>query len=297
MYQKPAVRFGGPMTPQVKRLIIIMAVIFFIHQFFSLFGLDRWFSSLFGLSHATLVYQFRIWQLFTYMFVHGGFTHILFNCLALWMFGSDLERLWGSKKFLRYFLFSGVGAGFVIAVVNAVVAFKFGNAVTITYGSSGAVFALLLAYGVTWPNREMMLWFILPIKMKYFVLGYGLISFFGTAGTVAGQAGTISHAGHLGGLVVGFILLRLGVHAPKEERSQFSGVVPKRGNFLEERLKRRRIEKKQGEIKNRIKAKEIIDTLLEKIGETGLESLTSEEKRDLEWARKNYYPSGSDVVH
>ncbi|HOO70567.1 MAG TPA: rhomboid family intramembrane serine protease [Spirochaetota bacterium] len=284
------IRFGGPITPVVKNLLIINGVIFLIQQFAQLF-MPGFLESVFGLSHEGLVYQFRVWQVFTYMFFHGGFFHIIFNLIALWMFAGELEMLWGSRLFLRYYLISGLGAGIFIACMNALVFQRYG-ASPVTIGASGAIYGILLAYGVTWPNREVLLYFLFPIKMKYLVLVFGLIEFFGSLSTVQGAGGNISHIGHLGGLVTGIVFLMY------KRRQSFTGTpeIVKNNAFMRF-FKSFRIKRKQRTIDDRIKAKKIIDELLEKIAREGISSLSSEEKKKLEWARKHYYPQGNDTLH
>jgi membrane associated rhomboid family serine protease len=298
MYQKRVgFSLGGPITPQVKLLLIIMGSIFLLQLAMGFISADlvSWFNSLFGISHAGVFGKFYIWQPLTYMFLHGGFLHILFNGLALWMFGSELERLWGEKRFIRYFILSGVGAGICIAIVNYLLYAKNGNPFVVTLGASGAIYALLLAYGMIWPERQIYIWGIIPIKMKYFVLIFGLMEFFGTINSIRGVGGRISHIAHFGGLVVGFLLMRFGSQVSNP--APFSSIQPHRINAVSDFFKKKRVEKKRDEIDKRIRAKAIIDRMLEKIAQSGLESLTAEERRDLEWARKNYFPGGSDTIH
>jgi membrane associated rhomboid family serine protease len=147
-----------------------------------------------------------IWQPFTYMFLHADLMHIGFNMLALWMFGSPVALLWGERKFLRFYLLCGVGAGLIIVTwPQLVVLFGAGTPsgyLLPTLGASGAVFGVLLAYSLTWPDRTIMLLFPpIPIKAIYF------IPFILVMGWLFG-AGNVSHVGHLGGVLVGWILLR-----------------------------------------------------------------------------------------
>ena len=146
---------------------------------------------------------FAPWQLLTYGFLHDprGFTHILFNMFALWMFGRDLERLMGPRRFLTYYIVCVVGAG----IVQLIVASAQGGLYP-TLGASGGVFGILLAYGMTYPNRTVMLMFPpIPMKAKYFVLLYGLLELYlGASGSAPG----VAHFAHLGGMLFGFILLR-----------------------------------------------------------------------------------------
>lgn len=284
-------RFGGPVTETVKKLMILNGAVFLLQQITGMFvpgGIER----LFGLSHTGLIYEFKIWQIFTYMFLHGNLLHLLFNLLALWMFAGELEQMWGSKTFLQYYIFSGIGAGFFIAVMNFIVYSKYGYA-PLTIGASGAIYGILLAYGITWPDREVLLYFIMPIKIKYLVLAFGLLEFFGTISSAMGSGGNISHIGHLGGLVTGFLYILFKGRKPHIVKKTSPGSM----NFITGYLKRKKLERKKIRIDKRIKAKVIIDELLEKIARHGMSSLTSSEKKNLEWARKHYYPNDEDVVH
>ncbi len=285
------IRFGGPLTPMVKYLMIINGAVFIIGLLIDLIkpGL---FVSFFGLSHIGIFYEFKIWQVFTYMFLHGGWLHIFFNLFALWMFAGELEQLWGSRFFLRYYLYSGIGAGFFIMFMNFFLYTRYGISVP-TVGASGAVYAILLAYGMTWPNREVMLYFLFPIKIKYLVIAFGLIEFFGTLSTAAGRGGSVSHIGHIGGLIAGFLILNF--------RSRFRTSNSKSSQQVSDKLsqlfKQKRVNKKKKQIEERIRAKKIIDRLLEKIAKNGMSSLSAKERKDLEWARRHYYPEENDTMH
>ncbi|MDT8320863.1 MAG: rhomboid family intramembrane serine protease [Xanthomonadales bacterium] len=143
---------------------------------------------------------FTPWQLLTYAFLHGNFNHLFFNMFAVWMFGTPLERGWGSQRFLSYFVVCVVGAGIIQLLVQQL---EGGSYPTI--GASGGVFGLLLAYGVMWPNnRIFLLFFPVPIAAKWFVLIYGGIELmFGVTRTMPG----IAHFAHLGGMIFGAALL------------------------------------------------------------------------------------------
>ncbi len=287
------VRFGGPLTPVVKKLMIINGAIFLLMAFTGLFspGIPALIKNNFGLSHLGFAGQFKLWQIFTYMFIHGSFFHVLMNLFALWMFSGDLEQLWGGRRFLRYYLTTGIGAGICIAIMNFIIAEKYGVS-PVTIGASGAVYAILLAYGLTWPDRQVLIWFVIPMKMKYMVILFGLFEFFGTLGSVSGGGGNISHIGHLGGLLSGLVVL-LGLRRFESK----GGTSARRGGFLEEYFRKRRNDRKRIEISRRIEAKKIIDALLEKIARGGMSSLTPDERKSLEWARKNYYPDSGDTMH
>lgn len=289
MYQKNvSIRFGGPMTPGVKKLIIFNSSIFLIQQLVALLSNSGFVEGFFGLSHNGFIQNFMLWQPFTYMFLHAGWLHIFFNLLGLWMFAGELENYLGEKRFLTYYLLSGFGAGLLIALMNYYVYLKNGSS-GITLGASGALYAVLIAYAMLWPNREVLLYFLIPVKIKYLLLAFGLMEFFGTLSTAAGKGGGISHIGHLGGLVVGFILMK-GYMTSSVKKT-------KRVSFFDEFRKKRRLKNKRKEIDERIEAKKIIDDLLGKIARSGMSSLTAEEKNKLEWARKHYYPGGNDTLH
>ncbi len=285
------IRFGGPITPMVKYLMVINGAVFLLGLIVDLIS-PGLFKPFFGLSHVGFFHQFKIWQVFTYMFIHGGWLHIFFNLFALWMFAGELEELWGSRFFLRYYLYSGIGAGFFIMFMNFILFTRY-NFSPVTIGASGAVYAILLAYGMTWPNREVMLYFLFPIKIKYLVIAFGLIEFFGTLSTAAGRGGNVSHIGHIGGLIAGFLILKF--------QSSFSSTRKKDkqpgAGIFSRFVKQKRVTRKKKEVEERIQAKKIIDKLLDKIARSGMSSLSPKEKKDLEWARKHYYPEKNDTMH
>ncbi len=294
MRQNVNFRFGGPITKTVKNLMIINGAVFLIQQFIGLF-IPNVIESVFGLHHIGLFYEFKIWQPFTYMFLHGNWLHIIFNLIALWMFAGELEQRWGSKIFLKYYMFSGIGAGVFISIMNFIVYSKFGHS-PITIGASGAIFGILLAYGLTWPNREVLLYFVFPIKIKYLIIAFGVMEFFGTISSASGAGGNISHIGHLGGLISGFIYIMYNRgKTPKGSHSSTSS--GDNTGFINDLLKKERLKKKQQDIDRRIEAKKIIDKLLEKIARDGMSSLSVKEKKLLEWARKHYYPTDGDTLH
>ena len=139
-----------------------------------------------------------VWQLVTYMFLHAEILHLFFNMLTLFMFGNDLERYWGTERFLKYYFITGIGAG----VCSWLVAM---DSAAATIGASGAIYGLLLAYGLLYPNRIIFLNFLIPVKVKYLVLLMGAIAFFSS---LTGRESGISHIAHLGGMLVGLIFLK-----------------------------------------------------------------------------------------
>ena len=140
-----------------------------------------------------------VWQLFTYLFLHGGVFHLVFNMLALWMFGSPLESDWGTRRFLRYYFICGVGAGLFDLVLNLILG---GGRPTI--GASGAIYGVLLAFGVCYPEQTVLMNFLFPIKAKYMVAIYAAIALYSSLGVNSG----VSNIAHLGGMVVGFVYLK-----------------------------------------------------------------------------------------
>ena len=145
-----------------------------------------------------VTHSLTVWQLVTYLFLHGGFFYILFNMLALWMFGCELERTWGRRRFLFYYFLTGIGAGITVVLANP-------HSRVATLGASGAIYGILLAYGLLFPNRPIFIWFVIPIPAKYFVMIIGGIAFL-SALSMPGDV--VSHVAHLGGLVFGLLYLR-----------------------------------------------------------------------------------------
>jgi membrane associated rhomboid family serine protease len=185
----------------IKWLLLANVAVYILRLICSRVGLDRLFDP-FKLVPAMVVQFLHVWQLFTYLFIHDtGIFHILFNMLALWMFGRDLEQRWGTRRFLQYYFVCGIGAGLCVVVAS----YLFGNPATRTIGASGAIFGLLLAFGLI--NAEVDIWFwgLFPVKGKYFVLLYGVIAFLGA---VSPESDGVSHVAHLGGMAFGFFFMR-----------------------------------------------------------------------------------------
>jgi membrane associated rhomboid family serine protease len=203
-YRQVAMSFGPPLTPMVKRLIIITSAAFVLTyipaQVFRSPIFDYPFAW-FALQPELVIHRLFVWQLVTYLFLHGGWFHIIFNMFALWMFGSDLESKWGSRKFLFYYFLTGVGAGILDVALNTM--FR-PDTPTATIGCSGAVYGLLLAYGMLFPERLIYLYMIIPVKAKWFVVIMGTIEFVSSFGSGSG----VSHFAHLGGMLFGYVYLR-----------------------------------------------------------------------------------------
>ncbi|MEE8581843.1 MAG: rhomboid family intramembrane serine protease [Myxococcota bacterium] len=187
--------FGPPVTPQIIKNLMIVNAVVYVAQYFSPMVTQL------GALTPSLVWGERfLWQPFTYMWLHSTYSllHVAFNMFALWMFGSPIALAWGEQRFLRYYLICGVGAGVIIASVP----FLLGSDTNIpTLGASGAVMGVLLAYSFTWPERTIMLIFPpIPIKAIWLIPLILVMEF--TSGP-----GNVSHAGHLGGVLVGWLYL------------------------------------------------------------------------------------------
>lgn len=206
------------MPPVTKNIIIINALFFLGSVVAPKYGIDL--TSWLGL-HFFMASDFKLYQLFTYMFMHGGFEHLFFNMFAVWMFGRVLEQVWGPRRFLFYYILCGVGAGVIQEVVQyihyatvlsgydsvnigyVIPMSEYLNLMT-TVGASGAIYAILLAFGMTFPNQPIYLYFLLPMKAKYFVMIYAALEIF--LG-ISQQGDGIAHFAHLGGMLFGFILI------------------------------------------------------------------------------------------
>ncbi|HOU85090.1 MAG TPA: rhomboid family intramembrane serine protease [Spirochaetota bacterium] len=276
MKQNISFKFGGPLTKALKIIIIANIAVYFLQILIPIF-LEINLNNIFGISKAGISAGFY-WQFLTYGFLHGSPLHLLLNMFALWIFAGELENFWGTRRFIFYYLMTTVGAGIFIHLMNFFSPHI--DPFTPTIGASGAIFGILLAFGVTWPNREVLLYFIIPIKMKYFVLIFGLIEFFGTIQSFSITAGNISHIGHLGGIITGIAI-----------------IAAFRFRFPKDFFNKRKSKQKLKIITSQNKAKETIDRLLDKIAREGMSSLTSDERKELEWARKNYYPDPNEKFH
>lgn len=195
--------FGpGPVTPAIKALIIANVAAFLLALVLPAITLSL------GMRPADVVGGLRLWQPVTYMFLHGGIFHILFNMLALWMFGVELERMWGSRFFTKFYFVSGVGAAVTTLVLSFMpVPFADQLYYALTIGASGAVYGVLLAYAMYFPNRPIYMYFFFPIPAKYFVIIIGAISLLSS---MNGPGGGIAHTTHLGGLLAGYLYLKGG---------------------------------------------------------------------------------------
>jgi membrane associated rhomboid family serine protease len=185
----------------VKWLMIVNVALFLAYFFADLWRMDAIFAP-FQLVPQQTVERFFIWQPFTYLFLHdpGGVSHILMNMLMLFFVGKTLEETWGLEKFLRFYFLCGIGAGLCVIVVS----YLMGDQRVPTIGASGAIFGLLLAFGMLFPDATILFGMVFPIKAKYVVMILGAIAFLGTLK----GGGAVSHIAHLGGMLCGFLLIR-----------------------------------------------------------------------------------------
>jgi membrane associated rhomboid family serine protease len=200
-FRSPGVLYFPGFPSGVKWLLISNAGIFILSFFTQIAHLDLPWEFL-ELRPAAVVKLFFIWQPVTYMFLHAGFGHIIWNMLALWMFGADIENAWGTRRFLQFYFFCGVGAGLCVIVLNYLL--PWGNPNVPTIGASGAIFGILMAYAMMFPNRTILFSFLIPIRVKWFVLIIGTVTFM-----MSFQASNgVSSFAHLGGLLFGFVFMR-----------------------------------------------------------------------------------------
>lgn len=302
-----------------KNLLIINGIAFLATLVLQMQGIDL--SGIGGL-HFFMADNFHLYQLVTYLFLHANFMHILSNMFGLWMFGCVIENVWGPKKFLFYYITCGIGAGllqelaqfgsFYWTIVSQVpdaslaTVLEYGaqyssalNSWT-TIGASGAVYAVILAFGMTFPNERLFIIpFPFPIKAKWFVVGYVAIEFFSALGS---SGDGVAHTAHLGGMLFGFLMIR---YWNKHPNSNFDR---SRGQQFFENLKHNFDQRKQTQQRNphmhaeqgqagtkeadmeynarKRQNQEEIDAILDKIRKSGYDSLTKEEKQKLFEASK-----------
>jgi len=244
--------YRSPFPVAIKWLLITNGVLFLLSQFN-----PRFFYYYFGLVPRLAAGRLMLWQFVTYMFLHGGFFHILFNMFALWMFGRDIEALWGGKRFLKYYFLTGIGAGVLTWVTSP-------TSLVPLIGASGAVFGILLAFGMLFPDRPVFIYFLFPIPARFLVV---LFAIFELMASFRHTPDGIGHYAHLGGMLVGYLYLKGKLNPWPLVRTFFSG-RRKRGFKIVDRAPRR---PRQG-----------IDRILDKISAHGIESLTPEERSALE---------------
>lgn len=266
---------GPGMSPMVKKILIANCAVFVLQVIlfgtFGGYGIYEgtsggdfrlvWFGEYIGLVPA-LVQEGYLWQLISYMFVHGGFVHLFFNMFVLWMFGVSLERVWGGLGFLQFYLVCGLAAGL------GMVTFYWGSRTPVV-GASGAIYGILGAYAINWPDRLVYIWGIIPMKIKYLVVLIG-------ASDLAMHLFAdwpIAHEAHLTGLAVGLL------YAWKLNPSR--SIIDRLDRFR----KQRKVKKKQQQWEQRQQKldqmAEEADEILDRMNEVSWEELSEEEKQQI----------------
>jgi membrane associated rhomboid family serine protease len=255
---KRQVQFGFinmQLTSAIKRLLIANGVVYALQMIFG-----SQFNLIFALHPALVFKKFFIWQFGTYMFLHDGFFHIFFNMLMLWMFGSDVERSWGSKEFLKYYFICGISAGLLQLLLKP----------AWVVGASGAVYGVLIAFVLLHPDRQLMFFpFFISLKAKYWAMIFAGISIL----MGVWEKDQVAHFAHLGGMAVGFVYTKFGqrlfsnsfVSRKKSEIKQWKGA------------------KKQEQI---LRLRKEVDAILDKINEVGYENLSDRDLQILQEASK-----------
>ena len=263
--------------PQIftEAIKILISINFVIYVLQSLAGKEDIFFRLFGLVPNVFISELMLWQPFTYMFFHApyyssvGISHILLNMLGLWVFGRELEQAWGKSKFLKYYFLTGIGSGLITYLFQI-------NSDNPVIGASGAVYGILLAYGISFPNRMLYIWGLIPVRSIWLVVIMGSVAFFG----LLGRADGISHVTHISGMFIGYILLK--------KKWQLADIIfamrKKTVEFQVQRKEDRALKKKS--------INRDIDMILEKIKEVGFSGLSNEEQSKLYEASKNLSKSG-----
>lgn len=296
-FRRPSMFGGFSFFPPVIKYLLISNIAIYIFQYFIFAGLkvggisiSTYFMHYFALNPIGVkIFTFYPWQLITYLFMHGNFWHLFMNMFALWMFGMELENIWGSKIFLAYYLMCGVGAG----LSNLLIAPLFSDLMLPTVGASGAIYGILVAFGMLFPDREIFLYFLFPIKAKYFVLIYMAIELL----SVGSNTG-IAHAAHLGGGLIGFVYLLI-IRNNIYELFRFNKkprVTSKHAtNIYNNRFYEKYNTGSEKDVKDAeyyvnkegdVVSQEKIDEILDKISMDGYKNLSEEEKKILFEASK-----------
>lgn len=290
-----------------KNLLIINVLAFLAYFVLSTRGIDL--NGMFGL-HIFLASKFHLYQFVTYMFMHAGWAHLFFNMFALWMFGCVMERVWGPGKFLFYYIFCGIGAGLIQEIAQYFQLYQLLSgmsnigittlATTVwgdpslaetlngwtTVGASGAIYAILLAFGMTFPEERIFIFPLpVPIKAKWFVIGYAaleLMMAFSSPGD------SVAHVAHLGGMLFGFLLIRYWAKHPDAAGRYGRGNGEQFFERLRKGWERRKSQDKPVNEKtdwdynaDKKATEEEIDRILDKIRKNGYASLSKEEKQRL----------------
>lgn len=274
------------LPPVVKNLLIINFVFYLATIAFDyVWHIDL--AQYLGL-HYIGASDFRPYQFVTYMFMHGSFAHIFFNMFALWMFGNSIENTWGPKRFLIFYMVCGIGAGLIQELVQYIQLSDIQNYDNVnlggriisvddylnmltTVGASGAVYGILLAFGMMWPDSRIYIYFAIPIKAKYFVIIYGLLELFMGFNSVD----NVAHFAHVGGMLWGLLLILYWRHKDSGWTPKFN-IKRNKNNSFNDRPK-----SDWDYNKDRADDERRTNQILDKIGKGGYSSLTEEEKEFL----------------
>ena len=225
----PQLQTPIPMTPTVKVLIFLNVGIWFVFQLIleNIVLKSDVITSIFGLVPERVITNYFIWQPFTYMFLHSAdaVMHVVFNMLLLWWIGAELEQLWGRRFFLTYYLVCGVGAGIIYTVAALIFYMATGRVQPLlmpVVGASGAIFGLMLAYGIVFGERIVYFFFVFPMKARYFIMIIGGIEVVMLLNQGIG-GGQVANMAHLGGLITGFIFLVLWTRLKRGKSSKGRG--------------------------------------------------------------------------
>jgi membrane associated rhomboid family serine protease len=248
--------FGASLPKAIKWLLVANGIMFLLQQLYTPL------TGLLGLVPWRIVHEVTLYQFVTYLFLHGGFFHLFFNMLLLWMFGRELEERWGSTAFLKYYFLTGIGAGITSFLVSP-------SSQAVTIGASGAIMALLVAYALHDPNRTVYIWFLFPIKIKWLVI---FLIAFDLVAAVGSSSDGVARFAHLGGALIGFLYLKA------DWRLASWG----------QRLRNLRYQRRVGKLKKKHEATrrvmDEVDRVLDRINEVGYDGLTKDEKQILEEA-------------
>lgn len=276
----------GRLTPFVKILIIVNVSVFFLN---SSLLLDGKLTEFLGLNPSRAIYGLQVWQFVTYMFVHSNYIHLIFNMLSLWMFGGPVEEAMGSKKFINYYFLTGLGAAFFTCVF-------FWNSVTI--GASGAIYGLLVAFGMLFPDALVLVFFLFPMRAKYFVLLFAGITLYATIANNGGESDSVAYFAHIGGFVTGYLYLKY--HYKIEEMYSMAGryntvksqhqetFAKPESTFSEQSSHERALQDRA--------LQERVDVILDKMRESGKESLSKEDYDILNKASERLREKDEKVV-
>ncbi len=293
-YYRPSF-FGGFsfIPPVIRTLLVTNGVVFLVMSFLGTFRLDGMpleyaLNTYFGL--MPLGQGFWPWQLLTYQFMHADFWHLLFNMVfGLWMFGMEVEHIWGPRKFLFFYLMCGTVAGIAQLILSPI--FDPGQAIGPTVGASGAVYGVLVAFAVMFPDRQVFIYFLIPVRVKYlvmFLIVFGVMS--------VGKPGNVANLAHLGGALAGYLYLQYDRRRLYRGRSRMWSDIgelfkmPRRETRLDDDPREAEVydlhsERREPPTMDEVEQRKI-DEILDKISQSGYQSLSEEEKKVLFEASK-----------